>query len=223
MKKRIIYLIFGLIGIGVGMGALPSLWDLIGWSANHFLNNLLIDGLIGAIIFLLLASLSVNWILKRLKVLEKTLNTKSPSYLLFGSLSTIIGLILAAIISIPFYGFIAPLNIFLPLIIMLLFGYLGFRVGTTRSEEWRRLLSFRNRRNTETENDQVLERKDHFRKYKLLDTSVIIDGRVQAIAKTGFIEGTMLVPNFVLHELQLISDSADSMKRMRGRRGLEAV
>lgn len=53
MKKRIIYLIFGLIGIGVGMGALPSLWDLIGWSANHFLNNLLIDGLIGAIIFLL--------------------------------------------------------------------------------------------------------------------------------------------------------------------------
>ena len=84
MKKRIIYLIFGLIGIGVGMGALPSLWDLIGWSANHFLNNLLIDGLIGAIIFLLLASLSVNWILKRLKVLEKTLNTKSPSYLLFG-------------------------------------------------------------------------------------------------------------------------------------------
>ncbi|ETW67696.1 hypothetical protein N577_010645 [Lacticaseibacillus rhamnosus 2166] len=43
MKKRIIYLIFGLIGIGVGMGALPSLWDLIGWSANHFLNNLLID------------------------------------------------------------------------------------------------------------------------------------------------------------------------------------
>ena len=46
MKKRIIYLIFGLIGIGVGMGALPSLWDLIGWSANHFLNNLLIDGLI---------------------------------------------------------------------------------------------------------------------------------------------------------------------------------
>ncbi|OHF06594.1 hypothetical protein BKP41_10495 [Lacticaseibacillus rhamnosus] len=225
MKKRIIYLIFGLIGIGVGMGALPSLWDLIGWSANHFLNNLLIDGLIGAIIFLLLASLSVNWILKRLKVLEKTLNTKSPSYLLFGSLSTIIGLILAAIISIPFYGFIAPLNIFLPLIIMLLFGYLGFRVGTTRSEEWRRLLSFRNRRNTETENDQVLERKvgDHFRKYKLLDTSVIIDGRVQAIAKTGFIEGTMLVPNFVLHELQLISDSADSMKRMRGRRGLDIL
>jgi uncharacterized protein YacL len=128
MKKRIIYLIFGLIGIGVGMGALPSLWDLIGWSANHFLNNLLIDGLIGAIIFLLLASLSVNWILKRLKVLEKTLNTKSPSYLLFGSLSTIIGLILAAIISIPFYGFIAPLNIFLPLIIML-FRLLGFSGG----------------------------------------------------------------------------------------------
>ena len=47
MKKRIIYIIFGLIGIGVGMGTLPPLWDLIGWADNHFLNNLLIDGLIG--------------------------------------------------------------------------------------------------------------------------------------------------------------------------------
>ena len=110
MKKRIIYIIFGLIGIGVGMGTLPPLWDLIGWADNHFLNNLLIDGLIGGVVFLLLASLSVGWILGRLKVLEKTLNTKSPSYLLFGSLSTIIGLILAAIISIPFYGFVAPLE-----------------------------------------------------------------------------------------------------------------
>ena len=64
MKKRIIYIIFGLIGIGVGMGTLPPLWDLIGWADNHFLNDLLIDGLIGGVVFLLLASLSVGWILR---------------------------------------------------------------------------------------------------------------------------------------------------------------
>ncbi len=83
------------------------------------------------------------------------------------------------------------------------------------------------RRNSEEDGnaEKVLERRadENYRKYKILDTSVIIDGRVQAIAKTGFIEGTLLVPNFVLHELQLISDSADSVKRSRGRRGLDIL
>ena len=59
--------------------------------------------------------------------------------------------------------------------------------------------------------------------YKILDTSVIIDGRIYDIAKTGFIEGTLLIPNFVLQELQYIADSADSLKRVRGRRGLDIL
>ena len=60
----------------------------------------------------------------------------------------------------------------------------------------------------------MLERKagDNFRKYKLLDTSVIIDGRIYDIAKTGFIEGVLVIPVFVLNELQYIADSADSLK-----------
>lgn len=60
-------------------------------------------------------------------------------------------------------------------------------------------------------------------KYKLLDTSVIIDGRIYDIAKTGFIEGTIAVPRFVLAELQTISDSADEIKRGKGRRGLDML
>jgi uncharacterized protein YacL len=59
--------------------------------------------------------------------------------------------------------------------------------------------------------------------YKVLDTSVIIDGRVSDICKTGFLEGTLVVPHFVLHELQQIADSADSIKRNRGRRGLDIL
>src|SRR5262249_13879289 len=59
--------------------------------------------------------------------------------------------------------------------------------------------------------------------YKILDTSVIIDGRIADICKTGFIEGTLVVPHFVLRELQQIADSADSIKRNRGRRGLEIL
>lgn len=59
--------------------------------------------------------------------------------------------------------------------------------------------------------------------YKILDTSVIIDGRVADIADTGFLDGVLVVPQFVLHELQMVADSADSMKRTRGRRGLDIL
>ena len=60
-------------------------------------------------------------------------------------------------------------------------------------------------------------------KYKLLDTNILIDGRIYDLAKTGFIEGTLVVPNFVLYELQYIADSGDSIKRVRGRRGLDIL
>src|SRR5712692_11728583 len=59
--------------------------------------------------------------------------------------------------------------------------------------------------------------------YKILDTSVVIDGRIADIAETGFLDGVLVIPQFVLRELQLVADSADSMKRNRGRRGLDIL
>jgi uncharacterized protein YacL len=59
--------------------------------------------------------------------------------------------------------------------------------------------------------------------FKILDTSVIIDGRIVDIAETGFIDGSIVIPQFVLHELQMVADSSDSMKRQRGRRGLDIL
>lgn len=61
------------------------------------------------------------------------------------------------------------------------------------------------------------------RRYRILDTSVIIDGRVADICETGFLDGTLVIPQFVLKELQLVADSSDSMKRNRGRRGLDIL
>jgi uncharacterized protein YacL len=61
------------------------------------------------------------------------------------------------------------------------------------------------------------------RRYKVLDTSVIIDGRIADVCETGFVDGTLVIPQFVLKELQLVADSADSMKRNRGRRGLDIL
>ena len=67
------------------------------------------------------------------------------------------------------------------------------------------------------------DENDKSASYKILDTSVIIDGRIADICDTGFIEGILVIPNFVLNELQMIADSADSIKRNRGRRGLDIL
>ena len=87
-------------------------------------------------------------------------------------------------------------------------GYLGLVIGSKKIEEFS-LFSF----------SQSKESSD----YGILDTSVIIDGRIADICDTGFIEGTLVVPRFVLDELQYIADSSDSMKRSRGRRGLDIL
>jgi uncharacterized protein YacL len=231
-KKAIVTLIFAVVGVIAGIGALPSVWKLIGLDGNKFLDNFIVDAIIGAVILLLISVFTVRWILDVIDRSEKVLSTKSTSYLLFGSIATIIGLILANLISqLLFYRlpneFLATVP---PIILMAIFGYLGFRIGTTRRHEWNKLLGSLRRDNDNSKKkadanpaEPVLSVTDNFHKYKILDTSVIIDGRIQALARTGFIEGTLLVPEFVVHELQLISDSADALKRERGRRGLDIL
>ena len=73
-------------------------------------------------------------------------------------------------------------------------------------------------------NTEVIDQKDeNYHHYKILDTNILIDGRIYDLVKTGFLEGTLLVPNFVLYELQYIADSGESIKRVRGRRGLDIL
>jgi uncharacterized protein YacL len=102
--------------------------------------------------------------------------------------------------------------VFLHSFILLVFPYLGIVMGA-RKGEWlqpARLVSlFR-----ETGPQQ---------RYRILDTSVIIDGRIADLCETGFLDGTLVIPQFVLKELQLVADSADSLKRNRGRRGLDIL
>ncbi|MFP5380436.1 MAG: PIN/TRAM domain-containing protein, partial [Vicinamibacteria bacterium] len=96
--------------------------------------------------------------------------------------------------------------------VLLLLPYLGLVVGGRRGEwlEPARLISLFRATGAE-------------RRYKILDTSVIIDGRIADICETCFIDGTLVIPQFVLKELQLVADSGDSMKRNRGRRGLDIL
>ena len=158
--------------------------------------------------------------------MEEKLSEFSVPYILFGSIGAIIGLLLGVIISIPFFNWQLPfVNSIVPVIMMFILGYLGFRLGTTRMDEWRKMFVPKAKKNEEATDSQLLDRKssEAFRKHKILDTSVIIDGRIYDIAQTGFLEGVLLIPNFVLFELQYIADSSDSLKRVRGRRGLDIL
>lgn len=217
MQKKIYAIVMAIVGFSLGVALFPLLWKATNQETLSWLNNDITNGIIGAIIFAIIATLTERYLVSGLKKIEKFITEQSLSDLLFGSISTIIGLLLGALISVPFYS----LPLIVPAIIMLITGYLGFRVGTMKTEDFKKLFMPKSKKVSE----DILDRRvdDYFHKYKVLDTSVIIDGRIYDIAKTGFIEGTLLIPNFVLYELQYIADSGDSMKRVRGRRGLDIL
>ena len=106
-----------------------------------------------------------------------------------------------------------PTQSFLQLFLMLLMAYVGLVVGAGKGD----LL------NLAALGGIFGGEKQSRKSYKILDTSVIIDGRIADIAETGFLDGVLVLPQFVLRELQLVADSADSMKRNRGRRGLDIL
>ena len=126
----------------------------------------------------------------------------------------IVGLIIAALLSPVLANLPSPFGDVMPFVGAILFGYLGVVVATMRRKDLFSLLSSRFAKSAEAPLDE---------RVVLLDTSVIIDGRIADISQTGFVSGTMLVPRFVLNELQHIADSSDSLRRNRGRRGLEML
>lgn len=226
MQKRVITALMVLAGASLGISLMPVAWQTIGQSKNEWLNNNITNSLLGALIFFLLSLLLAKYIAAGIRKIEEKLSELSLTYLLFGAIGSIIGLMIGVIVSIPFYNWDIPfINGIAPILVMALLGYLGFQIGTTRIEEWKKIFSSKSKKTEPVEEQQMLDRKiaDHFHKYKILDTSVIIDGRIYDIAKTGFLEGVLLIPNFVLYELQYIADSGDSLKRVRGRRGLDIL
>ena len=101
---------------------------------------------------------------------------------------------------------------FLTIVLACFMGYVGLMVGAAKGD-YLDLSAL----------GGIFSDKNVKRDYKILDTSVIIDGRIADVAETGFVGGTLIIPNFILAELQQVADSADSSKRQRGRRGLDML
>ena len=136
-----------------------------------------------------------------------------------GSAGLLTGLAISALLY-PAVAGLTGAGLIVPAVLTLFFGYMGLRIGLRKKEDMAAALQavLASRKVPEPE-----DKGPRYEEHKILDTSVIIDGRIADICKTGFIEGTLVIPEFVLEELQHIADSSDLLKRNRGRRGLDIL
>lgn len=147
-----------------------------------------------------------------LEVATKRVSIKGLSSAVFG---LILGLIMARLVIGLSFGFIPMDEVTktsVTMIVTLIFIYLGMLIAIGGKDEFNLVIPY-----------VKLARQDQKEEIVILDTSVIIDGRIADICKTKFIEGRFVVPRFVLRELQQVADSADPLKRNRGRRGLDIL
>jgi len=161
----------------------------------------------------------------------------AASDLVAAVIGLIIGLIISFLIAIPLANLPGIFGRMLPFVGTVVCGGLGVTLAVQRKNDLSHLIqaNFANRRTRDREREEERQKekekegdKEHASQLQpvtqiLLDTSAIIDGRIADISQTGFVSGALLVPRFVLNELQRIADSADTMRRNRGRRGLEML
>ncbi len=167
-------------------------------------------GILGALIGFLAAPLLVSLPFRAIRRGVQELPVRGLVMVVLGIIP---GLIIGALLAPALALLSPPWGRLLPIATSLLLGGLGIVIASVHGAEICSLFGWRLAHNVSVGRREVL----------LLDTSVIIDGRIADIGKTGFVRGTMLVPRFVLDELQYIADSPDALRRNRGRRGLEIL
>ncbi|MGE7929141.1 PIN/TRAM domain-containing protein [Lysinibacillus xylanilyticus] len=221
--KKFVQIAFLLIGGALGLVFLPPLYELLHLSSNPWLDNPYVSVALGALLLFTLSFAFSDYFVRLISWMEEVLFKVPVGDLLFGTLGLIIGLIVAYFLGFAIDSIDLPIiTKVLPIILSFVLGYLGFRVGFKKRDELIQLFTLRGN-NTKKKLTEGVEPQEVRGSYKLLDTSVIIDGRIADISETGFIEGTLVVPQFVLTELQHIADSSDTLKRTRGRRGLDIL
>lgn len=200
--------IFALVGARIGVDTA----DVLGL-------NELSTSVIFSLVGILFGLIMTPWITVRpLRLLSRTINEVPMEVMFTGVLGLLIGLMLALLLAYPLSLLPRPFGDWVPPIISVLLGYLGMTMLSVRSREaWNFLNDWlgigRNRMIATMGGDRKV----------LVDTSVLIDGRIVEIAETGFIGGTLIVPRFVISELHRVADSSDAQRRNRGRHGLEKL
>ena len=201
--------IFSVLGAYVGNG-------LASYNPEQQLFYIIAFTLIGALFGLILTPYLTT---RPIRALRALLGRLAAETLFSALIGLVLGLLIAALLAFPLSLVPSPFGKVLPFVGVLLFGYFGVAVFATRQADIANIMGGFTSRREEGSSTGAAQSSRTI----LLDTSVIIDGRVADIAKTGFLPGTLLIPRFVLNELQYFADSPDSLRRQRGRRGMEVL
>jgi uncharacterized protein YacL len=205
--------ITAMIALGVGGFYVGARWSGI---AN---GSPLVWGVAIAMVGALLGLVVTPYLTTRpVRNFRKRMAQVSAQTMVAGLAGLILGLLVAALISAPISALPSPIGQLLPFISAIFLAYLGATIFIMREHDITNLLHSRFQSNPDGNGPAPQEGRSI-----LMDTSVIIDGRIADIARTGFVQGPMLVPAFVLIELQHIADSSDPLRRKRGRRGLDIL
>lgn len=230
--KKIFRVIFTILGLLIGF----VLADGIRKSAigNEYLTNIffkvsfyvILIAVFGIILFIL-SPFIYKSIRKLITFIEKGISKLSPSEIIFGAGGAIVALLLALVITLPLSSFLSGLNDMLGPIVSVVINIIAMVIGADIAVKKREDITgyfenFRKNQSKEKKSKNSSNKKSEATP-KVLDTSVIIDGRIFDLCQTGFIEGALVIPTFVLDELRHISDCSDSLKRTRGRRGLDIL
>ena len=224
--EKLLKLLLVLLGIGIGLAAaqlglalyrlshqtadIPAWVPVAAYSAMGFL---------GGLVLLLLSRRIIRRVNSLSQEMQKEFDKMPANQLLTAVIGLILGLIVAALLRqmLSFLGN-SVAGAATTAILYLTLGALGYNIGKRRSREFMTMII---RLSGAREKSRI--RKHGYAARKYVDTSAIIDGRILEVAKTGFIEGDFVIPQYVVDELQKVADSADDSRRERGRRGLEIL
>ena len=210
ISRLIGMVVFAILGVYLGVS-----WSRAVEGVDEIYGTLI--GLVGVLFGLILTP---YFTVRPVRSIRKALIRISAQSLMSGLVGLIVGLVIAALLTFPLSLLPNPLGRILPFLGAVLFSYFGISVFVLRQHDLFQAMRYIPGRVAPVEEGQetaAVSRSIH------LDTSVIIDGRIADIARTGFLSGSLLIPRFVLNELQYIADSPDNLRRQRGRRGMEVL
>lgn len=194
----------------------------IGMSKEVMLGLCVVMSAIGAIIFYFIFPMITRWAQRLSANVEKSMEDIRLIDIALSAGGLLIGLLIAMLISFAFSLIPIPwIATLLSSVVYVILGYLGFIIPVKKRDDI--VASFQISRKERESGSPKKSKKKNNADGKLLDTSVLIDGRINDICKAGFLDGDMIIPVYVINELQLIADSADDLKRTKGRRGLDMI
>ena len=235
MFKKLIRGILTLMGLLVGYIIGESILKIQAVKQISYLSST-----VGSVLFLIVISLLVGIILylvspkiyrsvsELVDYTEKNIRKFTVVEIIYGAVGAVIALIIMFFLARPLNDIGGSLGPIIYVLVNLLSAILGMKIMVEKKDDIDNMLLSMKKTNALKEKASKEKKAKASAKMgkvipKVLDTSVIIDGRIFDICKTGFIEGPLVIPNFVLDELRHISDSSDSLKRTRGRRGLDIL